>query len=41
MYRATIIGRYHKLIYYVRGNTLRIAALWDMRMHPSNLMKRV
>lgn len=26
-YRATIIGRHHKLIYYVKGNTLRIAAL--------------
>jgi plasmid stabilization system protein ParE len=40
-YRATIIGRYHKLIYYVRGNTLRIAALWDMRMHPERLKKRI
>lgn len=41
LYRATIVGRYHKLVYYQRGNTLRIAAFWDMRMSPSNLQKMV
>ena len=40
-YKATIVGRYHKLIYYVRGNTLRIVAFWDMRMSPSKLKKRI
>lgn len=40
-YRATIIGRYYKLIYYLRGNTLRIAAFWDMRMDPRNLKRRI
>lgn len=40
-YRATIIGRYHKIIYYVRGNTLRIAAFWDMRMHPDHLKQLI
>ena len=41
LYKATIVGRYYKLIYYVRGNTLRIAAFWDMRMHPDKLKKRI
>lgn len=40
-YKATIVGTHHKLIYYVRGNTLRIAAFWDMRMNPSKLQKRI
>ena len=41
LYRATHVGRYHKLIYYVKGNTLRIAAFWDMRMHPDRLKKKI
>ena len=40
-YKATHIGRYHKLIYYVKGNTLHIAAFWDMRMHPDKLKKKI
>lgn len=40
-YKATIVGRYYKLIYYVKGNTLRIAALWDMRMSPEKLQKKI
>ena len=41
LYRATIVGRYHKIIYYVKGNTLRIAAFWDMRMSPETLKGRI
>lgn len=41
LYRATIIGRHHKIIYYVRGKTLRIAAFWDMRMSPERLKRMV
>ena len=40
-YKATIVGKYHKIIYYVKGNTLRIAAFWDMRMHPQKLKKNI
>lgn len=39
-YKATIVGRYHKIIYYVKGDTLRIVAFWDMRMHPKKLQKK-
>ena len=33
-YRASIINDYYKVIYYVSGDALRIAAFWDMRMSP-------
>ncbi|SFW39103.1 Plasmid stabilization system protein ParE [Prevotellaceae bacterium HUN156] len=40
-YRSLIINDYYKLIYYVKGDILRIAAFWDMRMHPDNLRKTI
>ena len=40
-YRAAIVDKHHKLIYYTKGDVLRIAALWDTRMHPDNLAKRL
>lgn len=40
-YRASIINDYYKVIYYVKGDVLRIAAFWDMRMHPDKLRKTI
>ncbi|MBQ6769170.1 MAG: type II toxin-antitoxin system RelE/ParE family toxin [Prevotella sp.] len=40
-YRFVIINDYYKMIYYVRGEVLRIAAFWDMRMHPDKLRKTI
>ena len=40
-YRASIINDYYKVIYYVTGDTLRIAAFWDMRMNPEKLKKTI
>lgn len=40
-YRAVIIKDYYKLVYYVKGDVLRIAAFWDMRMHPDKLRKTI
>ena len=40
-YRASVINEYYKVIYYVKGDVLRIAAFWDMRMHPDNLRKTI
>ncbi len=40
-YKATIIGKNYKLIYYIKGNTLRIAAFWDMRMSPAKLKAKI
>lgn len=40
-YRSKIVGKYNKMYYYVRGNTLVIAAFVDMRMSPENIKKAV
>ena len=40
-YRSVIINEYYKMVYYVKGEVLRVAAFWDMRMHPENLHKRI
>ena len=29
------------MVYYVKGDVLRIAAFWDMRMHPDYLRKTI
>ena len=41
LYRSLIIDKNHKLVYYIKGNTIRIAAFWDMRMHPDRLSKTI
>ena len=40
-YRSVIINDYYKMVYYIKGDVLRVAAFWDMRMHPDNLRKRI
>jgi len=40
-YRASVINEYYKVIYYIKGDILRIAAFWDMRMHPEKLRKTI
>ena len=37
LYRSRIVGKYNKMVYFVSGQTLYIAAFWDMRMHPDKL----
>ena len=41
IYRSKIVGKHNKMYYFVRGNTLVIAAFADMRMHPNKIMKIV
>ena len=41
IYRSKIVGNYNRMYYFVRRNTLVIAAFADMRMHPGNVMKAV
>lgn len=41
LYRASIINDYYKVIYYVKDEVVRIAAFWDMRMHPDKLRKTI
>ena len=40
-YRAKIINRNYKLIYYVDNDVIHISAIWDMRMHPAKLTKMI
>ena len=35
-YRSIIVRRLNKVVYYVKGNTLHIAAFWDTRREPKN-----
>lgn len=40
-YRSKIVGKYNRMYYYVRRDTLVIAAFADMRMHPDNVRKAI
>ena len=40
-YRSKIVGNCNKMYYFIRKNTLVIAAFADMRMHPDNVRKAV
>jgi plasmid stabilization system protein ParE len=35
-YRSFIVRRLNKIVYYVKGDTLHIAAFWDTRREPKN-----
>lgn len=41
LYRGLIVSKYSKLIFYVEGEVVYIADLWDMRREPSQLYKRI
>ena len=40
-YRSIIIRRLNKLVYYVKDDTLHIAAFWDTRREPKNQARKV
>lgn len=40
-YRSKIVGKYNKMFYFLRGNTMVIAAFADMRMRPDNILRAV
>ena len=35
-YRSVIINGLNKMVYYVKGDTLRITSFWDTRREPKN-----
>ena len=39
-YRSIVIRRLNKLVYYVKDNTLHIAAFWDTRREPKNQVRQ-
>ena len=40
-YRSKLINKRYKMIYYIDDETLWVAAIWDMRMHPKKLIKMI
>ncbi len=40
-YRYLHVGKHNKMIYCVKGNTIYIVDLWDMRREPSRLASRI
>lgn len=40
-YRSLIFTHHNKLIYYLKGEDVRIADIWDMRRNPEVLAKRI
>ena len=41
LYRYLHVGKHNKMIYCVKGNTIYIVDLWDMRREPSRLASRI
>lgn len=41
LYRSIIVRRLNKIVYYVKDDTLRIAAMWDTRREPKSQAKKV
>jgi len=35
-YRSIIVRRLNKVVYYVKNNTIHVAAFWDTRREPKN-----
>ena len=35
-YRSNIVRRLNKIVYYVKNNTIHVAAFWDTRCEPKN-----
>ncbi len=41
IYKSFVIDKYNKLIYYVKGEEIILADIWDTRMNPETLIRRV
>ncbi|MDD6004017.1 MAG: type II toxin-antitoxin system RelE/ParE family toxin [Bacteroidales bacterium] len=40
-YRSVLINGLSKMVYYIKGDTIRIAAFWDCRQDPNNQASQV
>ena len=40
-YRSIVINRLNKIVYYIKGDTIRVSALWDTRREPKSLLDEV
>jgi plasmid stabilization system protein ParE len=39
-YRSIIVRKLNKVVYYIKGDTLHVAAFWDTRREPKNQAKQ-
>lgn len=40
-YRSVLIYGLSKMVYYIKGDTIRVAAFWDCRQDPTNQASQV
>ncbi len=41
LYRSIIVRRLNKIVYYIKDDTIRIAAMWDTRREPKVQARKV
>lgn len=41
LYRSIIVRRLNKIVYYIKDDTIRIAAMWDTRREPKAQARKV
>ena len=41
LYRSVIVRRLNKIVYYIKDDTIRIAAMWDTRREPKAQAREV
>ena len=40
-YRSVVLNHLNKIVYYIKGDTIRIAAFWDTRREPQSQVNRL
>ena len=40
-YRSVVVNRLNKIVYYVKGNTIKISAFWDTRKEPKAQARKI
>lgn len=38
-YRSIVVNRLNKIVYYIKGETIHVAAVWDTRKEPKSQAK--
>jgi len=39
MYRSVVVNNLNKIVYYIEGDVVHIATLWDTRREPKSLIE--
>lgn len=40
-YRSLVVHQHYKIVYYIKGQTIRIVDLWDTRANPKRLTAHI